>query len=75
MKVFRAVKDQIGDAYRPLHFCIEEAPKNETKLRERNAQLAKLGITGIWFDNGCYEYVESILRHAKNELRYRGVIL
>ena len=41
---------------------------------ERNAYLSRLGITGIWFEKGQYEYVEGMLRLARNELRYRGVI-
>ena len=74
MQVFQAVKDQIGDADKPQHFSIEQAPEDEKKLVERNAQLAKLGITAIWFEKGRFDYVENILRLAKNELRYRGVM-
>lgn len=74
MQVFQAVKDQIGDADKPQHFCIEQAREDEKKLVERNAQLAKLGITAVWFEKGRFDYVESILRLAKNELRYRGVM-
>ena len=74
MQVFQAVKDQIGDADKPQHFCIEQAPEDEEKLVERNAHLAKLGITAIWFEKGRFDYVENILRLSKNELRYRGVM-
>ena len=74
MQVFQAVKDQIGDADKPQHFSIEQAPEDEGNLADRNAQLASFDITAIWFEKGCYDYVENILRHAKNELRYRGVI-
>ena len=48
--------------------------KMSKSLVERNAYLAKLGITPIWFEKGCFDYVESILRLAKNELRYRGLM-
>jgi hypothetical protein len=75
MQVFQAVKDQIGDADKPQHFTIEQAPEDENEIVERNAQLASFGITAIWFERGQYDSVESILRLAKNELRYRGVSL
>ena len=73
-RVFRAVKESIGDADTPQHFSIEQAPEDEKNLIKRNAHLARLGITSIWFEKGCFDYVESILRLAKNELRYRGVV-
>ena len=44
----------------------------DISLAQRNAELAKLGITPIWFEKERYEFVESILRLAKNELRHRG---
>lgn len=74
IQVFRAVKDSIGDIEIPQHFCIEQAPEGEAELVKRNAHLAGLGITAIWFEKDCFDYVEGILRNAKNELRYRGVI-
>jgi hypothetical protein len=74
MQVCQAVKDELGDAYKPQHFSIEQVPKDEAMLVKRNAQLARLGITAIWFEKGHFDYVEAILRHAKNELRYRGVM-
>jgi NAD-dependent SIR2 family protein deacetylase len=74
MQVFQAVKDQIGDADRHQHFSIEQAPEDEKKLVARNAQLARTGITAIWFQKARFDYVESMLRLAKNELRYRGVM-
>lgn len=73
LQVFQAVKDKIGDADKSQHFSIEQAPEDEEKLVERNAQLAKLGITAIWFEKGSFDYVENMLRLANNELRYRGV--
>lgn len=74
MQVFQAVKNKIGDADKPQHFSIEQAPEEEKELVKRNAQLANLGITAIWFEKGCFDYVENILRLARNELRYRGTI-
>jgi len=72
MQVFRAVKDQLGDVDRPQHFSLESMPETEYELSRRNAYLLSFGITPIWFPKGNYDYVERILRLAKNELRYRG---
>lgn len=55
------------------HFSIEQAPESLEEIAQRNAELAKLGITPIWFEKERYELVESILGLAKNELRHRGV--
>ena len=55
------------------HFSIEQAPETAAGIAQRNAELAKLGITPIWFEKGRYELVESLLSLAKNELRHRGV--
>ncbi len=78
IQVFRAIKSEIekkvGDIVIPQHFSIEQAPETEQELIDRNAYLARLGITGIWFEKDQYEYVEGMLRLARNELRYRGVI-
>lgn len=74
IQVFRAVKEAIGDAVISQHFSIEQAPEDEQEIVERNAHLAHLGITAIWFEKGAFDYVESILRLAKNELRYLGAI-
>jgi hypothetical protein len=74
IQVFQAVKNEIGDADKPQHFSIEQAPENEKDIVRRNAYLLNLGITAIWFEKGQYDYVESILRHARNELRYRGLV-
>lgn len=76
VQVFRAIKNDIGDRdiVIPQHFVIEQAPETEQGLVERNAYLANLGITGIWFEKGQYQYVEDMLRLARNELRYRGVM-
>jgi NAD-dependent SIR2 family protein deacetylase len=74
MQVFQAVKEELGDADKPQHFSIEQAPEKEAMLVGRNAMLLKLGITPIWFEKGRFDCVEAILRHAKNELRYRGAM-
>jgi len=74
VQVFRAIKQRVGDIIIPQHFSIEQTPETEAELVERNAYLSKLGITGIWFEKGQYEYVEGMLRLARNELRYRGVV-
>lgn len=72
MQVFQAVKDEIGDVDRPQHFSLESMPENEVELTQRNAYLLNFGITPIWFPKDSYDYVEKILRLARNELRYRG---
>jgi NAD-dependent SIR2 family protein deacetylase len=78
VQAFRAIKQSIeqrlGDIVIPQHFSIEQAPESEDELRDRNEYLCRLGITGIWFEKGQFEYVEGMLRLARNELRYRGVI-
>lgn len=73
IQVFQAVRSQLGDAEIPQHFSIEQAPEDEEELAERNAYLANLGITAIWFEKGRFDSIESMLQLAKNELRYRGV--
>ncbi len=74
IQVFRAIKQQVGDIVIPQHFAIEQTPETEQGLSDRNAYLAGLGITGIWFEKGQFDCVEAILRLARNELRYRGVV-
>ena len=72
MQVFQAIKNQMGDIDRPQHFSLESIPKNEAELTKRNHYLLSFGITPIWFPNGSYDYIEQILRLARNEIRYRG---
>ena len=72
MQVFQAVKDEMGDIDRPQHFSLESLPETEAEITERNAYLLSFGITPIWFPKGCYDFIEQILRLAKNELGYRG---
>lgn len=74
IQVFKAVKEdqkRKGDFDLPEHFSIEQAPETVAELADRNAELLKLGITPIWFPNGDYDKVEAILRHARNELKYK----
>jgi hypothetical protein len=71
IQVFKAVKAAIGDGDRPEHFSIEQAPETEADIVARNAELLDLGIVPIWYPRGEYDKVEAILRHARNELRYR----
>lgn len=72
VQVFRAIRASLGDVEVPPHFSIEPALDTEEKLVDRNEYLQRLGITAIWFEKGRYEYVENILRLARNEVRYRG---
>jgi hypothetical protein len=76
VQVFRSIKQGIeqkfGDIVIPQHFAIEQAPETEHALSDRNAYLLRLGITGVWFERDQFECVGAMLRHARNELRYRG---
>ncbi len=73
--VFREIKTQLGEeAQIPQHFSIEQAPEDPEALATRNAYLLQLGITPIWFEKERYESIENILRLAKSELSYRGVV-
>lgn len=74
VQVFRAIKDKIGDTAISQHFSIEQSPETEQAIVDRNEYLARLGVTGIWYEKGQFEYVEGILRLARNELRYKGVL-
>lgn len=74
VQVFRKIKEGMGEEGEPMqHFSIEQAPESLEEIAQRNAELAKLGITPIWFEKERYEFVESILGLAKNELRHKGV--
>jgi NAD-dependent SIR2 family protein deacetylase len=76
LQVFDLVKKEYGEEHEfPQHFSIEVAPENIEELAQRNSDLARLGITPIWFQKDRYEYVENILRLAKSELNYLGVQL
>jgi len=74
VQVFKAINEGMGEEEETKqHFSIEQAPDSLEEIAQRNAELAKLGITPIWFEKERYEFVESILSLAKNELRHRGV--
>ncbi len=74
VQVFKKIREGMGEEEETKqHFAIEQVPENPEEIAQRNAELAKLGITPIWFEKGRYELVESILSLAKNELRHRGV--
>lgn len=74
VQVFRKIREGMGEEEETKqHFSIEQVPESPEEIARRNAELAKLGITPIWFEKGRYELVESLLSLAKNELRHRGV--
>lgn len=74
VQVFKKIKEAMGEEEETKqHFSIEQAPESLEEIAQRNSELAKLGITPIWFEKERYELVESILGLAKNELRHRGV--
>lgn len=74
VQVFKTIKQGLGEEEETKqHFSIEQTPESLDKIAQRNAELAKLGITPIWFEKERYELVESILGLAKNELCHRGV--
>ncbi len=74
VQVFRKIREDMGEEEEiKQHFSIEQAPETPAGIAQRNAELAKLGITPIWFEKERYELVESLLSLAKNELRHRGV--
>lgn len=68
LQVFKAVKEANIEFDFPQHFAIVQAPENHDAMAQRNADLADLGITAIWYPEGDHDKVESILRHAANEL-------
>lgn len=74
VQVFKTIKEGMGEEEETKqHFSIEQAPDSLEAIAQRNAELAKLGITPIWFEKERYELVENILGLAKNELRHRNV--
>jgi hypothetical protein len=72
VRVFQEV-NKLENDFRPQHFSIEQAPKSEEELAWRNEYLLNIGITPIWFERECFDFIEGILRLAKNELSYRGI--
>lgn len=74
VQVFRKIREGMGEEEETKqHFSIEQVPESLEETAQRNAELAKLGITPIWFEKARFELVENILSLAKNELRHRGV--
>ena len=74
VQVFKTIREGMGEEEETKqHFSIEQAPESLEEIAQRNSELAKLGITPIWFEKERYELVESLLSLAKNELRHRGV--
>jgi len=71
VEVFKKIKDDSGDTDLPQHFSLEQTLNSEEELASRNAYLASIGITPIWFEQEQFEYVEYILELAINELRYK----
>lgn len=72
VQVFKAIKEKHKNDWNgPRHFSIEQAPADIDELRKRNADLAGLGITAIWFEKERFDYVDAILRLTRNEIRYR----
>lgn len=74
VQVCNAIRQSLGDVDRPQHFAIEQAPDDERQFVERNAFLAGLGITVIWFERGNFDYVDKILELSRDELRHRGFL-
>lgn len=71
LQVFQATKVAAGDTLLPQHFCIEQIPTELGDLIRRNGELARLGITAIWYPEKQYHFVDDILRLAKDELNFR----
>jgi hypothetical protein len=73
VRVFEAIKAKakadVADL--PQHFSIEQCPADEEALIARNQYLLRIGVTPIWFPAGNFDFVEGILRLARNELRFR----
>ena len=71
VEVFKKIKEDLGDTELPQHFSLEQTPESEEELSKRNAYLANIGITAIWFEHEQFNYIERILELASNELRYK----
>lgn len=73
VRVFEAIKNKAraDGADLPQHFSIEQCPGDEAALIARNEYLLRIGVTPIWFPAGEFDFVEGILRLARNELRFR----
>lgn len=73
VQVFEAIMDRAlaESADLPQHFAIEQLPGDEAALIARNAALLRIGVTPIWFPAGAFEFIEEILRLARNEMNFR----
>lgn len=72
VRVFKAIREKYGNDWDgPRHYSIEQAPEDIEELTQRNAYLAGIGITAIWFETDQFDYVDTILRMVRNEIRYR----
>jgi hypothetical protein len=73
VRVFEAIKVKANadGADLPQHFSMEQCPADELALIARNEYLLRIGVTPIWFPTGEFNFVEGILRLARNELRFR----
>lgn len=71
VQVFRAVRQQAGDADLKQHFSFEQACDNPEVMATRNAMLESLGITAIWFEKDRFDLVERLLELARDELNHR----
>jgi len=73
VRVFEAIKVKAkgAGADLPQHFSVEQCPSDEAALIARNEYLLRIGVTPIWFPAGEFDFVEGILRLARNELRFR----
>lgn len=73
VRVFESikVKAKADGADLPQHFSIEQCPADEAGLIARNQYLLRIGVTPIWFPAGEFNFVEGLLRLARNELRFR----
>ncbi|TCS02864.1 SIR2 family protein [Caulobacter sp. BK020] len=73
VQVFEAIMNRAlaESADLPQHFAIEQLPSDEAALIARNAALLRIGVTPIWFPAGAFEFIEEILRLARNEMHFR----
>lgn len=73
VRVFEAIKikAKADGVDLPQHFSVEQCPNDEAALIARNEYLLRMGVTPIWFPAGEFDFVEGILRLARNELWFR----
>lgn len=73
VQVFEAIMNRAlaESADLPQHFAIEQLPGDEAALIARNAALLRIGVTPIWFPACAFDFIEEILRLARNEMLFR----